>query len=135
MTSLLFNIFIVDQPTSLKLMLQNTLIIRWSSQYMKTHSQHQVSFNPIFLALNFGVKIGKWKSMKVNLVISPLLSNKVLVLTQVTFNNILITPTTLTTKYFGIHFDKKLTWIHHITTLNLNWIPALASSNIFWIQI
>uniref|UniRef100_A0A2S2NN01 Putative RNA-directed DNA polymerase n=1 Tax=Schizaphis graminum TaxID=13262 RepID=A0A2S2NN01_SCHGA len=49
---------------------------------------------------------------------------------QIIFNNIQI-PTSLTTKYLGVNFDKRLTWNHHIHTFKIKLNSRLRSLNHF----
>ena len=117
---LLFNIFIADQPTS-----PNTLV----AEYADDKAILSVHENPLTASenlqshlhkleswyKNWRVKINETKSWHITFTL------KHGICPPITLNNIKI-PTSNTTKYLGVHFDKKLNWSHHIhcTKLKVN---------------
>jgi hypothetical protein len=106
-TPLLFNIFTAGQPTS-----TNTFFAEYADDkaIISTHENPftasnmiQSHFNQIEIwCKNWKVKINESKSCHITFTLKQDLCP------QITFNHIQI-PTSLTTKYLGVNFDKRLT--------------------------
>lgn len=126
---LLFNLFIADQPIS-----TDTLVAEYADDkaIISTHENPLIASNMLQYHLtqieswckNWRVKINESKSCHITFTLKQGLCP------QITFNNIQI-PTSLTTKYLGINFDKKLTWNHHIHSTKIKLNSRLRALNYF----
>ena len=125
----LFNIFIADQPSC-----PDTFVAEYADDkvIISTHENPHTATNTLQNHLSqielwcklWKVKINESKSIHITFTL------KHDTCPRLTFNNILI-PTSLSTKYLGVHFDKKLTWSHHIHTTKLKLNSRLRILNYF----
>ena len=126
----LFNIFIADQPTS-----PYTFVAEYADDkaILSTHE------NPIIASIqlqshlsrleswcqNWKVKINETKSCHITFTL------KHQICPPISFNNIII-PTSPSTKYLGIYFDKKLNWAHHTHNIKIKLNSRLRSLKFFF---